>query len=171
MNGNLRLGSIVVAAVVALCSGQPALAQVDWTYQELAVPLGPPGSWDDTGHRVADVVFDGATYHLYLLGGQSPRGQKAPRKLDAELNDRRHERGVLSMARPPSDLNGATSEFFIVHETSPHLDGKYSAFGKLLSGLEVVDAIAKVRRGRGDRPLQRQYIERALVFRADPARK
>ena len=59
MNGNSKLGFAAVAAVMVLCSGQTVLAQVDWTYQDPAIQLGPPGAWNDAGQLVKDVVFDG----------------------------------------------------------------------------------------------------------------
>ena len=71
MKGDLKLGPTAVAAIMILCSNPLALAQVDWTFQDLEIQLGPPGAWNDTGQLVKDVVFDGTTYHLYLLGGQT----------------------------------------------------------------------------------------------------
>lgn len=72
-------------------------------------------------------------------------------------NTLQHERGVLSMARSMSP-NSAGSQFFIMHKTSPHLDGAYAAFGKVKEGLDVVDKIACTKTGRGDRPIQEQKI-------------
>ena len=77
-------------------------------------------------------------------------------------NDLKHKRGVLSMARASSP-NSAGSQFFIMHETSPHLDGQYAAFGKVTSGMEVVDAIAKTRTGMQDRPVEEQKIASITV--------
>ena len=62
-------------------------------------------------------------------------------------NDLRHTRGVLSMART-SDPNSASSQFFIMHKDSPHLDAQYAGFGKVIEGLEVIDLIANVKTGR-----------------------
>ena len=73
-------------------------------------------------------------------------------------NDLKHTRGVLSMARA-MDPNSAGSQFFIMHEDSPHLDGQYAAFGKLIEGIEVVDKIASVRTDYNDRPLEPQQID------------
>ena len=73
-------------------------------------------------------------------------------------NDLRHTRGVLSMARA-MDPNSAGSQFFIMHEDSPHLDGQYAAFGKLIEGIEIVDRIASVRTDYNDRPLVPQQID------------
>lgn len=73
-------------------------------------------------------------------------------------NDLRHTRGVLSMARA-MDPDSAGSQFFIMHEDSPHLDGQYAAFGKLIEGIEVVDKITSVRTDYNDRPLVPQQID------------
>ena len=77
-------------------------------------------------------------------------------------NDLRHTRGVISMARSMSP-NSAGSQFFIMHEDSPHLDGAYAAFGKVVEGIEVVDKIAAVKTDRGDKPLEDQVIESITV--------
>ena len=72
-------------------------------------------------------------------------------------NDLRHKRGVLSMARSQSP-NSAGSQFFIMHADAKHLDGQYAAFGKVTSGMDVVDAIAKTKTGPNDRPVEEQKI-------------
>ena len=72
-------------------------------------------------------------------------------------NDLKHTKGVLSMARTMAP-NSAGSQFFIMHQTSPHLDGAYAAFGKIIEGLDVIDAIAGVRTDFRDRPLADQII-------------
>jgi peptidyl-prolyl cis-trans isomerase B (cyclophilin B) len=77
-------------------------------------------------------------------------------------NDLKHVRGVLSMARA-MDPDSAGSQFFIMHETSPHLDGDYAAFGKVIEGMDVVDKIASVATDYHDRPLEPQVIELMTV--------
>ena len=77
-------------------------------------------------------------------------------------NNLRHTRGVLSMARSMMP-NSAGSQFFIMHADAPHLDGDYAAFGKVLEGMDVVDAIAGVRTGFQDRPVEEQKIKSAAV--------
>ena len=77
-------------------------------------------------------------------------------------NDIKHKRGVLSMARSQSPNSGG-SQFFIMHQDAKHLDGQYAAFGKVTSGMEVVDAIAKVRTVRNDRPMEDQKIASITV--------
>ena len=77
-------------------------------------------------------------------------------------NDLKHERGVLSMARAMNP-DSAGSQFFIMHETSPHLDGDYAAFGKVIEGMDIVDKIASVATDYNDRPLEPQVIELMTV--------
>ena len=77
-------------------------------------------------------------------------------------NDIKHKRGVLSMARSQSP-NSAGSQFFIMHQDAKHLDKQYAAFGKVTSGMDVVDAIASVQTNRMDRPLTEQKIASITV--------
>ena len=77
-------------------------------------------------------------------------------------NDLKHTPGVLSMARA-MDPNSAGSQFFIMHETSPHLDGQYATFGKVTDGLDVVNKIAEVPTDYSDRPLEPQMIQNMTV--------
>ena len=73
-------------------------------------------------------------------------------------NDLLHTKGVISMARTP-DPDSATSQFFIMHDVAPHLDGDYAAFGKTVFGIEVVDAIASVATNYSDMPLSEVVID------------
>ena len=66
-------------------------------------------------------------------------------------NPIKHERGVISMARAYNP-NSASSQFFIMHKNAPHLDGQYAAFGKVVSGMEVVDEIASIPTDHNDKP-------------------
>lgn len=77
-------------------------------------------------------------------------------------NDLKHEPGVLSMARAMHP-DSAGSQFFIMHQTSPHLDGEYAAFGKVTEGLDIVDKIAMTRTTWGDKPMTPQIIESITV--------
>ncbi len=77
-------------------------------------------------------------------------------------NDIKHKRGVLSMARSSSP-NSAGSQFFIMHQDAKHLDKQYAAFGKVTSGMDVVDAIAATRTGMQDRPMVEQKIASITV--------
>ena len=97
--------------------------------------------------------YDGLTFHRIISGfmiqGGDPRGNGtggSEEKIKGEFsangvnNPVTHERGVLSMARS-SAFDSASSQFFIMHDAAPHLDGQYAAFGKVTSGMEIVDAI------------------------------
>jgi len=77
-------------------------------------------------------------------------------------NDLAHTKGVLSMARAMSP-NSAGSQFFIMHETSPHLDGAYAAFGKVTKGLDIIDSIAATPTDHSDKPQQEQKIKSMTV--------
>jgi len=92
--------------------------------------------------------YAGTIFHRvspdFMIQGGDPQGAgtgNGPRMLKAEFSARKHERGVLSMARGP-DLNSASCQFFIMHGPTPGLDGQYSAFGKLIAGYETLDQIA-----------------------------
>lgn len=77
-------------------------------------------------------------------------------------NNLKHERGVLSMARAMNP-NSAGSQFFIMHKNSPHLDGQYASFGRVVEGIENVDKIAETKTGFGDRPKKEQKIKKMTV--------
>ena len=77
-------------------------------------------------------------------------------------NDLKHTPGVLSMARA-AHPDSAGSQFFVMHQTSPHLDGQYAAFGKVIEGMEVVNRIAEVPTNYSDRPLEDQVMKSVTV--------
>lgn len=77
-------------------------------------------------------------------------------------NDLKHERGVISMARSQHP-DSAGSQFFIMHRTSPHLDGQYAAFGKVIEGIETVDAIVNAPRDYMDKPYEDQVMQSVTV--------
>lgn len=77
-------------------------------------------------------------------------------------NDLKHERGVLSMARSMMP-NSAGSQFFIMHRTSPYLDGQYAAFGKVTEGMETVDFIASTETDQRDKPIESQVMKTVTV--------
>ena len=119
--------------------------------------------------------YDGLIFHRcisgFMIQGGCPEGTgmggpgyciKGEFVFNGIKNDLKHKRGVLSMARSSSP-NSAGSQFFIMHQDAKHLDGQYAAFGKVTSGLDVVDAIAKVQTNRMDRPLTEQKIASITV--------
>ena len=78
-------------------------------------------------------------------------------------NDIKHVKGVISMARA-QDPNSASSQFFIMHEDAPHLDGSYAAFGKVVSGIDAVDEIACTPTGYMDRPAVPVVIKKITII-------
>lgn len=77
-------------------------------------------------------------------------------------NDIKHDAGVISMARAQNP-NSAGSQFFIMHKNSPHLDGSYAAFGKVIEGMDVVNKIADVKTNYSDKPVEDQIMEKVTV--------
>ena len=119
--------------------------------------------------------YDGVIFHRVIKGfmiqGGDPQGIgiggpgysiKGEFSQNGFANDLKHTPGVLSMARSMMP-DSAGSQFFIMHETSPHLDGQYASFGKVVEGLDIVDKIAGVRTDWGDRPLKEQKIKKMTV--------
>ena len=101
--------------------------------------------------------------HPYGTGGNVVGGKEV--RLKAEFSDISHKRGILSMARSP-DPNSASSQFFIVVKDSAFLDNQYSAFGEVVSGMDVADKIAATPRGANDRPNQPIRIKKILLTQA-----
>ena len=105
-----------------------------------------------------DGFYNGVIFHRvipgFMIQGGDPTGTGTGGpgyRVKAEFGSRKHVRGVLSAARS-SDPNSAGSQFFVMHDTAPHLDGQYSPFGMVTSGLEVVDKIVTAPADRNDRP-------------------
>lgn len=119
--------------------------------------------------------YDGLTFHRviegFMIQGGCPRGDgtggpgyqiKGEFSRNGVANDLKHTRGVLSMARAMAP-DSAGSQFFIMHRDAPHLDGSYAAFGKVIEGIEVVDEIASVPTGAGDRPKKPVVMKKVTV--------
>lgn len=119
--------------------------------------------------------YDGLIFHRvidgFMIQGGCPHGTGmggAGYNINGEFsfngfkNPLKHERGVISMARASSP-NSASSQFFIMHQDAPHLDGQYAAFGKVIEGMDEVDRIAKVRVDYQDKPIQDQRISSITV--------
>lgn len=119
--------------------------------------------------------YDGLIFHRVIKGfmiqGGCPDGTgmggpgysiKGEFSQNGFQNDLAHTPGVLSMARSMSP-NSAGSQFFIMHETSPHLDGQYAAFGMVIDGMDVVNQIAAVKTDWSDRPMKEQQMKKVTV--------
>ena len=119
--------------------------------------------------------YDGTIFHRvipgFMIQGGDPEGSgmggtgygiKGEFSANGFKNDLRHTRGVLSMARSMRP-NSAGSQFFVMVADAPHLDGQYAAFGKVIEGLQVVDAIVMAKRDYSDRPYEDQVMEKVTV--------
>ena len=119
--------------------------------------------------------YDGLIFHRVIKGfmiqGGDPLGKgiggpgysiKGEFAANGFKNDLLHLRGVLSMARA-ANPDSAGSQFFIMHDDAPHLDGSYAAFGKLTEGFDVLDEIASTRTDYSDRPRQPQVMKKVTV--------
>lgn len=125
---------------------------------------------------VKEGFYDGLIFHRVIKGfmiqGGDPEGTGmggADKKIKGEFlangikNDLKHTRGVISMARS-SMPDSASSQFFIMHQDAPHLDGQYAAFGKVVEGMDVVDEIASVQTDYMDKPLEPQIMKKVTLI-------
>ena len=119
--------------------------------------------------------YDGLIFHRVIAGfmiqGGCPNGTgtggpgysiKGEFSMNGFKNDLKHTEGVLSMARAMHP-DSAGSQFFIMHKTSPHLDGQYAAFGKVIDGMNIVNDIARVATDFSDRPVMDVVIKKVTV--------
>ncbi len=146
--------------------------------QKLEIELYPdiaPITCENFEKLVREGFYDGLTFHRvipgFMIQGGCPNGTgtggpgwhiKGEFAANGVKNDLKHTRGVLSMARA-MDPNSAGSQFFIMHADAPHLDGQYAAFGKVVSGMEAVDAIAETQTDFRDKPLTPQVIRKVTI--------
>ena len=119
--------------------------------------------------------YNGLIFHRVIAGfmiqGGDPTGTgmggpgyqiKGEFAQNGVVNNLKHTRGVISMARSMQP-NSAGSQFFIMHQNAPHLDGAYAAFGKLTDGFDVLDRIAGVRTNWSDKPLKPQKMASVTI--------
>lgn len=141
---------------------------------DMEVELYPeyaPETVDNFLDLVERRFYDGLVFHRvienFMIQGGDPTGTGSggsEKEIKGEfisngVNNRlKHTEGVISMARA-NDPNSASSQFFIMHKTCPHLDGNYAAFGKVVKGYETVDKIAKTQTDANDRPVAEQKIK------------
>lgn len=125
--------------------------------------------------------YDGLIFHRvipgFMIQGGCPEGRgtggpgyqiKGEFSNNGFKNPLKHDRGVVSMARSAAP-DSAGSQFFIMVKKSPHLDGSYAAFGKVISGMETVDKIVAVKRDFRDKPLTDQRMKKVTVEEAPEA--
>ena len=146
--------------------------------REMKGELYPENAPQSVGNFVAlanSGFYDGLTFHRvipgFMIQGGDPKGAgyggpgyaiKGEFAANGVDNPLKHTYGVLSMARSMMP-DSAGSQFFIMHKTSPHLDGSYAAFGKVTEGMDVVNKIAETATDYNDRPLEPQVIETVTV--------
>ena len=119
--------------------------------------------------------YDGTIFHRvipgFMIQGGDPQGTgmggpgysiRGEFSANGFENNLKHTRGVLSMARAMHP-DSAGSQFFLMVEDAPHLDGQYASFGKVISGIEVCDAIVSTKRNYNDRPLEEQKMIRVTA--------
>ena len=138
-------------------------------------PEVAPNSVNNFISLIRKGFYNGLTFHRIIKGfmiqGGCPQGTgtggpgytiKGEFSANGVDNPIRHVRGVISMARS-ADPDSAGSQFFIVHEDAPHLDGQYAAFGRVVEGMDVVDEIAATRTNFRDAPLKKQVMARVYM--------
>ncbi|MDD6050605.1 MAG: peptidylprolyl isomerase [Clostridiales bacterium] len=164
VGGIILLGGGKQAPAPAPTSAPVDIAATDWVqidvqdYGAIVAELYrgvAPITVENFINLVNEGFYDGLTFHRVISGfmiqGGDPKGNGtggSDRQIKGEFakngvdNPIAHERGVLSMARA-NPYDSASSQFFIMHQAAPHLDGGYAAFGRVLTGMEVVDAICQ----------------------------
>lgn len=147
----------VILVLLSFSTNSSAATQEDIVVMELAsgkviIKLFPEKAPNHV-KRIKELVnqgfYDGLTFHRVIEGFMAQTGDPngdgtggSGQKLAAEFSDIPHQRGTVSMARS-MDPNSADSQFFIVYDDAPHLDGQYTVIGKVVDGMEHVDAIKK----------------------------
>ena len=146
--------------------------------KEIEIELDPaaaPITCKNFEKLVKEGFYDGLIFHRvipgFMIQGGDPQGNGmggADENIIGEFkangfdNPIKHVRGVISMARA-FNPNSASSQFFIMHDDAPHLDGQYAAFGKVVSGMEAVDEIASIPTDYNDRPKIAMRMKRVYV--------
>jgi peptidyl-prolyl cis-trans isomerase B (cyclophilin B) len=139
-------------------------------------PESAPNTVNNFISLVKKGFYDGVIFHRvipgFMIQGGDPKGTGVGGpgySIKGEFagngfrsNTLKHSRGVLSMARTMAP-NSAGSQFFIMHEDAPHLDGQYAAFGKVIEGMEVVDGIANTATDYNDKPKAAQVMKKVTV--------
>ena len=145
------------------------------TFRAELYPEVAPNTVNNFISLVKKGFYDGLIFHRvipgFMIQGGDPEGTgmggpgyqiRGEFSHNGFRNDLKHEPGVLSMARTMVP-DSAGSQLFIMHQTSPHLDGEYAAFGKVIEGMENVNRIAETRTGFQDRPIQEQKMAKVTV--------
>ncbi len=159
-------------------SKNPEVTMIMDDEREMKIELYPekaPNTVNNFIYLIKKGYYDDLIFHRvingFMIQGGCPDGTgigdpgyciKGEFSTNGFENNLKHKRGVISMART-QDPDSAGSQFFIMHQDSSHLDGKYAAFGKVIEGMDTVDMIADVDTDMNDRPIEVQVIKEMKV--------
>lgn len=187
-----RIALLLVAVLLSVnaiaADPAPEVAVVSTTKGEFVLEFWPevaPKTVANFKKLASEGFYDGTSFHRIIAGFMAQGGDPLTKDLDqearygtgdpgykiaAEFNNRKHTRGVISMARS-ADPDSAGSQFFLMLGDAPHLDGQYSGFGKVIKGQEVLDKIEAVRvttspSGEPSKPTERVEIESIKIVPA-----
>jgi peptidyl-prolyl cis-trans isomerase B (cyclophilin B) len=167
---------LILTLVLFIISGvsiakDKEIAVISTKFGDIAIEFFPkkaPNHVSNFKKLARSGFYDGCTFHRvipgFMIQGGDPNSKDKDRSndglggpgynIDAEFNNTGHKRGIVSMARS-RDPNSAGSQFFIVVKSSFHLDGQYTAFGKVIDGMDAVDEIVSQKRDNRDNPINR----------------
>ena len=182
------IAAVCLLALFALCSCVTS-TKVGTVYAQITMEDGGIITLELDGNTAPITVenfvklanngtYDGTIFHRvikdFMIQGGDPTGtgygDSSIPKIKGEFsangvkNNISHKRGVISMARSGNSMDSASSQFFICHADSTYLDGQYAAFGKVISGMDVVDKIASVSTNASDRPLKEQKMKSVRII-------
>ena len=187
----------LIGVLLMSCSKDQKVAVISTEFGDMVVEFFPdvaPKHVENFQILAEEGYYNGTTFHRVIPGfmvqGGDPNSKDLDRMNDgtggragkffgigrendpeswtvpAEFNDNPHQRGTLSMARS-QNIDSGSSQFFICHDNAPFLDGQYTVFGQLISGIEVVDQIVNSERDPRDNPIDRVEMTVSLVDKSE----
>lgn len=192
ISGVCALGLLTLLFGFSACGGKSEsdeVAVLETSYGRIVIEFLPrvaPNHVENFKELARDGFYDGTKFHRIVkeknkaagIQGGDPntingdpatwgQGQKGQKTVPAELSTLKHERGIVSAARRPDDVNSATSQFFVCVVPQPGFDGQYSIFGRVIEGMNVVDSIARAPAGggKGETPVDPVIVNRASIVK------
>ena len=187
----------LIGVLLMSCSKDQKVAVISTKFGDMVVEFFPdvaPKHVENFQILAEEGYYNGTTFHRvipgFMIQGGDPNSKDLDRMNDgtggragkffgigrendpeswtvpAEFNDTPHQRGTLSMARS-QNIDSGSSQFFICHDNAPFLDGQYTVFGQLISGIEVVDEIVNSERDPRDNPIDRVEMTVSLVEKSE----
>ena len=187
----------LIGVLLMSCSKDQKVAVISTKFGDMVVEFFPdvaPMHVENFQILAEEGYYNGTTFHRvipgFMIQGGDPNSKDLDRMNDgtggragkffgigrendpeswtvpAEFNDTPHQRGTLSMARS-QNIDSGSSQFFICHDNAPFLDGQYTVFGQLISGIEVVDQIVNSERDPRDNPIDRVEMTVSLVDKSE----